>query len=226
MIIFQNAIWIENNPEIPIIKKNSANNIFLHFYFLYCDFEFNLCYTVIVGTSLDDIPPKPGSIFCLGLNEVSWWHGLLHTGQNFLSNTIHWQIWFLTYPWAAMFHSPVPLQNTHGFDMNIPAPLHKSQKSPSNFSNFSTELPSLCSANFQTCLIQTPTCFSNRDYLQKWCFSFFPRFSSYPFKFFIKWIVQIFEFSAFLNYGSFSLYAYCLVVSRFVTIYDYRYFWV
>lgn len=53
-------------------------------------FYFNNHATTISGLdSAEEIPPFPGSIFCFGFNDVSWWQGLLQTGQNFLSKTIH-----------------------------------------------------------------------------------------------------------------------------------------
>lgn len=54
--------------------------------------------------------PYMGEISILGFNDVSWWHGLLHRGQFFLSKLIQRQTWSAK---ESFLGSPIPTQDEH-----------------------------------------------------------------------------------------------------------------
>ena len=74
-----------------------------------------------------------------------------------------------------------------------------------------------------TSLLQPPAYFIEYFYSYKGGFTFFPRTFSYPFKPFIKYLIQPLIFCSSFNNNGFTLYYYSLVLSRgIIGINNYR----
>ena len=54
-----------------------------------------------------------GEINILGFKDVSWWQGLLHNGQFFLSVLIQPHIWSARESFKAVVDSLIPVQDEH-----------------------------------------------------------------------------------------------------------------